>query len=313
MPRDVESDDRSRGGDRGRSRGAAGARLRGHGRGARVVAERGAVRVDRLDDEARAGIERSARVRGRRRVARAHDPPVHPEEPGRVPRAWRPDGAGVDEDEVERFLRFFAEACGRRGVTPLIENVPPILRMRTGGVYLSPVGGHWRDLLEWRERIPELGFTLDTSHAALFRRSPRPTRRCSGSAIRRRPRPRPLRRGARAGGRGGARLERARRPRRGPAVRQRRSRPGPGRAAARRARPVHRRGDQRAGSRCSRPSMKAGYRAIERVTAVARRPPMPRPRRRLRPERFDWQRVLGSPTPCRPCSSCRSSSAAGGC
>ena len=44
-----------------------------------------------------------------------------------------------------------------------------MLRMRTGGVFLSPVGGHWRDLLDWRARVPELGFTLDTSHAALFR------------------------------------------------------------------------------------------------------------------------------------------------
>src|SRR5213076_1668077 len=34
---------------------------------------------------------------------------------------------------------------------------------------LSPIGGHWRDLVEWRERVPELGFTIDTSHAALFR------------------------------------------------------------------------------------------------------------------------------------------------
>jgi nucleoside-diphosphate-sugar epimerase len=40
--------------------------------------------------------------------------------------------------------------------------------MRTGGVYLSPIGGHWHDLLHWRERIPELGFTIDTSHAGLF-------------------------------------------------------------------------------------------------------------------------------------------------
>ena len=61
------------------------------------------------------------------------------------------------------------DACTSRGVTPLIENVPPILRMRTGGVFLSQLGGHWRDLLEWRERVPELGFTIDTSHAALFR------------------------------------------------------------------------------------------------------------------------------------------------
>jgi nucleoside-diphosphate-sugar epimerase len=74
-----------------------------------------------------------------------------------------------EDAEIERFLRFYARACLTRGVTPLIENVPPVLRMRTGGIFLSPVGGHWRDLLLWRERVPELRFTLDTSHAALFR------------------------------------------------------------------------------------------------------------------------------------------------
>ena len=51
---------------------------------------------------------------------------------------------------------------------PLIENVPPVLRMRTGGVYLSPVGGHWRDLQLWCDRIEGLRSTFDTSHAALF-------------------------------------------------------------------------------------------------------------------------------------------------
>ncbi len=122
------------------------------------------VRVDRLDDEARAGIGRSAEF-----AAAVGSPlltihlfiPLSPDE-------FRAAGA-VDDDAVERFLRFYADACVSRGVTPLIENVPPILRMRTGGVFLSPIGGHWRDLLEWRERVPELGFTFDTSHAALFR------------------------------------------------------------------------------------------------------------------------------------------------
>ena len=122
------------------------------------------VRVDRLDDEARAGIERSAEF-----AARVGSPvliihlfiPLAPEE-------FRASGV-VDADAVEEFLTFFAEACSSRGVMPLIENVPPILRMRTGGVFLSPIGGHWRDLVEWRERVPELGFTIDTSHAALFR------------------------------------------------------------------------------------------------------------------------------------------------
>src|SRR3954470_11407768 len=122
------------------------------------------VRVDRLDDEARAGIERSARFAA---GIGAGGPKIHlflPLDPAEY-RALRT----LDEDAVHEFLAFYARACGEHGVTPLIENVPPVLRMRTGGVYLSPVGGHWRDLLAWRARVPELGFTLDTSHAALFR------------------------------------------------------------------------------------------------------------------------------------------------
>jgi nucleoside-diphosphate-sugar epimerase len=120
------------------------------------------VSVDRLDDEARVGLERSAEF-----AARVGSPvlTLHlfmPQSPDEFTRA-------VDEAAVEEFLRFYAETCTARGVSPLIENVPPVLRMRTGGVFLSPIGGHWRDLLRWRERIPELRFTLDTSHAALFR------------------------------------------------------------------------------------------------------------------------------------------------
>ena len=121
------------------------------------------VRVDRLDDEARAGIEHSAEF------AAAIGSPVltiHLFVP-MTPEEFRARGA-LDEAAVERFLRFFARACASRGVEPLIENVPPVLRMRAGGVFLSPIGGHWRDLLEWGDRVPELGFTLDTSHAALF-------------------------------------------------------------------------------------------------------------------------------------------------
>jgi nucleoside-diphosphate-sugar epimerase/sugar phosphate isomerase/epimerase len=122
------------------------------------------VRVDRLDDEARLGIDRSARF-----AAETGSPvltihlfvPLSPEE-------FRAASA-VDERAIEEFLGYYADACTSRGVTPLIENVPPILRMRTGGVFLSQIGGHWRDLLAWRERLPELGFTIDTSHAALFR------------------------------------------------------------------------------------------------------------------------------------------------
>jgi FlaA1/EpsC-like NDP-sugar epimerase len=44
-------------------------------------------------------------------------------------------------------------------------------------------------------------------------------------------------------------------------------------------------------------SMRAAYRAIERVTDSPEELPMPRPRRRLRPERFNWDRVLEQPDP----------------
>jgi len=122
------------------------------------------VSVARLDAEAERGLELSAEF-----AAAIGSPvltvhlfaPVDPE-------TYR-IGARPDEGEIRRFLQHHARACGERGVTPLIENVPPVLRMRSGGVFLSPLGGHWRDLLAWRERVPALGFTLDTSHAALFR------------------------------------------------------------------------------------------------------------------------------------------------
>src|SRR3954447_16700945 len=107
------------------------------------------VRVDRLDDEARAGIARSARFAA---GIGAGVLTIHlfvPLDPAEY-RALRT----LDEDAVHEFLAFYAQACGEHGVTPLIENVPPLPRMRTGGVYLSPVGGHWRDLLRWRARVP---------------------------------------------------------------------------------------------------------------------------------------------------------------
>ena len=121
------------------------------------------VRVDRLDAEARRGIEASARF------AAAIGSPVltiHLFAP-MTPAEYRAHGA-LDAAALDAYLRFYAAACAGAGVTPLIENVPPVLRMRTGGVFLSPVGGHWRDLQAWCGRVEGLRVTLDTSHAALF-------------------------------------------------------------------------------------------------------------------------------------------------
>ena len=122
------------------------------------------VRVDRLTDEAKACIDRSVRF------AEAVGSPVltiHLYAP-LAPDEFRA-APPLDENAVEQFLRFFAAACAARGVAPLVENVPPVLRMRVGGVFLSQVGGHWRDLRRWHARVPDLRFTFDTSHAGLFR------------------------------------------------------------------------------------------------------------------------------------------------
>jgi nucleoside-diphosphate-sugar epimerase/sugar phosphate isomerase/epimerase len=254
------------------------------------------VRVDRLDDEARSGIERSADF-----AAGIGSPvlTIHlftPKTPEEFQSEWHPDGANVHEDEIERFLRFFADACGSRGVSPLIENVPPILRMRTGGVYLSPIGGHWRDLIAWRRRIPELGFTIDTSHAALFRSLavayPSPFRVDDRDELdlgRYVEELGPVAEVAHVSnahgilgeglpyGTGDVDLD--------PVVRRLAalvpfivaeiSEPDP----------------------MDSTSMYAGYRAIERVISSPEELPLPRPRRRLRPERFDWEQVLGQPDP----------------
>ena len=254
------------------------------------------VRVDRLDDDARAGIERSAAF-----AAGVGSPvlTIHlftPKSPEEFRSDWRPDGAHIDEDEVDRFLRFFADACRGHGVTPLIENVPPILRMRTGGVYLSPVGGHWRDLLGWRARIPGLGFTIDTSHAALFRSfalaypslfgTDDPEELDLGRYVEELGPAAEVAHVSNAHGILGEGLPYGtgdldldpyvrRLAALVPFIVAEISEPDP----------------------MDSTSMKAAYRAIERVITSPEELPMPRPRRRLRPERFDWERVLGQPDP----------------
>jgi nucleoside-diphosphate-sugar epimerase/sugar phosphate isomerase/epimerase len=249
------------------------------------------VRVDKLDDEARAGIVRSAEF-----AAGVGSPvlTIHLFVP-QTPEDYRRSFARVDGDEVERFLRFYADACLERDVTPLIENVPPVLRMRQGGVFLSPIGGHWRDLLDWRERLPELGFTLDTSHAALFKNfaAAYPTLFDLQSDDE---------------------LELARYVEElGPAseaahVSDAHGLLGEGlpygsgelkdeldpavRRIAQLVRYVVAEINEPDPARS--PDMKAGYRAIERALEEQPPPgPAPRPPRRLRPEPFDWQRVIG--------------------
>ena len=51
---------------------------------------------------------------------------------------------------------------------PLVENIPPVARMRESGFWYTPIGMAVDDLLWLAERVPGLGLTVDVSHAQLY-------------------------------------------------------------------------------------------------------------------------------------------------
>ena len=189
------------------------------------------VRVDRLTDEARACIVRSADF-----AAAIGSPvltihlyaPLSPEEFRSAP--------PPDDDAIQQFLRFYALTCFDRGVTPLIENVPPVLRMRVGGSSSPRSAGTGATCAAGTPACRSFASPFDTSHAALFQTFATAYGSLFGVAA-----DEELglatyveELGARA--RDGARLGRARPARRGPPARRRRARPRPGRSTPRRAR-----------------------------------------------------------------------------
>jgi len=66
------------------------------------------------------------------------------------------------------FTCFFVEQAARVGVCATLENMPPVLRMRQGGFFYSPVGMPAEDLVWLAERAPGLRLCLDLSHAQLY-------------------------------------------------------------------------------------------------------------------------------------------------
>jgi hypothetical protein len=85
-----------------------------------------------------------------------------------------PDPAVLSEqqrdDTLDRalpFLGWYVRTCRGAGLVPLIENVPPICRMRRAAFIYTPIGVLPGDLIACVTRVPGLGLTLDTSHAQL--------------------------------------------------------------------------------------------------------------------------------------------------
>jgi sugar phosphate isomerase/epimerase len=66
------------------------------------------------------------------------------------------------------LLAHYADVCTRAGLAPLVENIPPVARMREGGYWFTPIGMAAEDLVWLRRAVPDVGFTIDLSHAQLY-------------------------------------------------------------------------------------------------------------------------------------------------
>ena len=80
---------------------------------------------------------------------------------------------------------YYADACLAAGLRPLVENIPPVARMRESGFWYTPIGMAVDDLLWLADRVPGLGLTVDVSHAQLYLNARRtaPDRAPDGLAV----------------------------------------------------------------------------------------------------------------------------------
>ncbi len=65
------------------------------------------------------------------------------------------------------LLGRYVALCRAAGLTPTIENIPPVAQMREGTALFSALGVEPEDLVRCCEALPGLGVTFDTSHAGL--------------------------------------------------------------------------------------------------------------------------------------------------
>lgn len=66
------------------------------------------------------------------------------------------------------FFQYFVQEMQRAGAVPTVENMPPVLRMRRGGYYFTPIGMAGEDLRWLCQQAPGLAILPDTSHAGLY-------------------------------------------------------------------------------------------------------------------------------------------------
>jgi hypothetical protein len=70
-------------------------------------------------------------------------------------------------DRAVPFLAWYVQTCRDAGLVPLVENVPPICRMRREAFVFTPYGVEPEDMRTLVSAVPGLRLTLDLSHAQL--------------------------------------------------------------------------------------------------------------------------------------------------
>lgn len=78
------------------------------------------------------------------------------------------DARRVALDHAVAFLEYFARTAMDAGLTPAIENIPPVQRQRESRYFYSPLGMAPEDIMFFVRQVPGLRTVLDVSHAQLY-------------------------------------------------------------------------------------------------------------------------------------------------
>ncbi len=93
---------------------------------------------------------------------------IHLSAPADDPAVLAPGCREAALDRALPMLERYAALCREAGLSPTIENIPPIGRLRAGALSFSRLGVEPDDLARCCEAVPGLGVTFDTSHAGLY-------------------------------------------------------------------------------------------------------------------------------------------------
>lgn len=93
---------------------------------------------------------------------------IHLSAPSDDPAVLAPARRQAALERALPLLARYAALCRDAGLTPTVENIPPIGQLRAGAASFSPLGVEPDDLAWCCQAVPGLGITFDTSHAGLY-------------------------------------------------------------------------------------------------------------------------------------------------